>query len=79
MSGIQISEWYYVIKVANFQVYLLKMWKRHHIRWHIINNVHSMLSLSYSACQYTLIKDLHMRQMAAKFVPCLLNDNQKQN
>jgi hypothetical protein len=37
------------------------------------------LDLLCSTCQHILVEDLNMRQIAAKCIPSLLNDDQQQN
>ena len=44
-----------------------------------IQKVCNILGISYMTCQCLLTKNLNMRKTATKFVPCPLNDKQKQN
>jgi len=41
-----------------------------------IYNVCNRVGLSYGSCQHVLAVELNMRRIAAKFVPCLLNNEQ---
>jgi hypothetical protein len=45
----------------------------------VIENVCNILGLSHSTRQHFLTQGLNTTQTAAKFVPYLLNDDQKQN
>jgi hypothetical protein len=38
-----------------------------------------MLGISFGSVQSNLKDNLNMRQISAKFVPCLLNEEQKEN
>jgi len=42
-----------------------------------IHKVCSRVGLSYGSCQCILADELNMRRIAAKFVPCLLNNDQR--
>jgi len=42
-----------------------------------IHDVCSHVGLSYRSCQRILADELNMRRIAAKFVPCLLNNDQR--
>jgi hypothetical protein len=44
-----------------------------------IQDVCNILVLSYGTCQHILSDELNMRRIAAKFVPRLLTDDQKQH
>jgi hypothetical protein len=44
-----------------------------------IHDVCNLLVLSYGTCQRILSDELNMRRIAAKFVPRLLSDDQKQH
>jgi hypothetical protein len=48
-------------------------------RWHINNAGCNILGLSYHTCWSTLTEDMETRQIAVKFMPHLLNADQKQN
>ena len=42
-----------------------------------ISDVSNDVGLSYRSCQRILVDELNMRQIAAKFVPCFLNSDQR--
>ena len=42
-----------------------------------IHDVYNSIGLSYRSCQCILVEELHMRRIAAKFVPRLLNNDQR--
>ncbi|KAJ4431763.1 hypothetical protein ANN_20368 [Periplaneta americana] len=44
-----------------------------------IDEVSEQTNLSWSKVQRILTEDLHMRRVSAKFVPCLLTDDQREN
>jgi hypothetical protein len=44
-----------------------------------VREVAEEVSISKTVCREILTKNLGMHHIAAKFVPCLLTDNQKQN
>jgi hypothetical protein len=44
-----------------------------------IHQVADMLGMSFGSVQSTLKDNLNMHQISAKFVPCLLNEGQKEN
>ena len=41
-----------------------------------IHDVCNRIGLSYGSCQHILADELNMRRIAAKFVPCVLNNDQ---
>jgi ABC-type multidrug transport system ATPase subunit len=41
-----------------------------------IHNVCNRVGLSYESCQHILAYELNMGRIAAKFIPCLLNNDQ---
>ena len=42
-----------------------------------IHDVCNRVGLSYGSCQRILVDELNMRRIAEKFVPCLLNNDQR--
>jgi len=42
-----------------------------------MHDVCNHVGLSYRSCQRILADEMNMRQIAAKFVPCLLNNDQR--
>jgi hypothetical protein len=45
----------------------------------MIHDVCNILAMSYRKCQHILLDELSMRWIAAKFMPRLLTDDQKQH
>jgi hypothetical protein len=48
----------------------------HTDKWHMINCVCNILGLSHGTCWHILPKDLNMKQIAAKSMAHVLNDDQ---
>jgi hypothetical protein len=46
------------------------------VRRQTIHDVHNRVGLSYGSCQHILVDELSRRQIAAKFVPCFLKNEQ---
>jgi hypothetical protein len=49
----------------------------HKDRRQSIQDIESAVGISYGSCQSILTENLNMRRVAAKFVPCLLTQDQK--
>jgi len=48
-------------------------------RYRTINKLEALTGVSWSSCQRILTKELHTKRAAAKFVPCLLSEDQRAN
>ena len=44
-----------------------------------IDELEALTAVSWSSCQQILTEELHMKLVTAKFVPCLLSEDQRAN
>jgi len=44
-----------------------------------VDELEALTGISWSSCQRILTEELHMKRVAAKFIPCLLSEDQRAN